>query len=363
MPPAKRKAKKTKAPRKPQPLPRSVQALLKYLGGSDVKVGGARGGQPAQLAPTSINIAVSQQQAQQQSQQQAQQQQFLQQRIAQKGQIIAQSPLTSVISQQPIIFGLPQRRSDVEEAERKFQAQAKEAEIKHDEINRKFGLLEASQQQFRQAAAGAYQDIKNDLKRRVTGDANIFDARNLAARFTPRPVVEEPQFAGMSFGQAAAEAQGITVTEVFKGAREEEASTGLAEYLGGQYVENVTNPEMTKIKRSPGRPRKSEAEKAATKTAAAQRRKATTKIPAADVASLLEQSAPSSIASFTPAPVTDPSALFKPTRTISVKKKPTSTAAAPDMATQIALLTGGGAAAAPQSQGQTIAQLLGIPKK
>jgi hypothetical protein len=166
----------------------------------------------------------------------------------------------------------------------------------------------------------------------------------------------------MSFGQAV-EAQGITVTEVFKGAREEEAAPGLAEYLGGQYVESVTNPEMTKIKRSPGRPRKSEEEKAATKAAATQRRKST-KIPAADVASLLEQTAPSSIASFTPAAVTDPSALFmKPKRTILVKKKQTSTVGAPDMATQIAMMTGGGAAAAPQSQGQTIAQLLGISKK
>lgn len=347
------KAKKTKAPRKPQPLPRSVQALLKYLGGSDVRVGGARGGQPAQLAPTSINIAVSQQQ-------QSQAQQSVRARVAPKGEPIGKSPLSAVIPQQPVI--VQQAPASTAETERKIQAQAREAEVKQEEINRKFGLLEASQQQFRQAAAGAYQDIKNDLKRRVAGDANIFDARNLAARFTPRPVVEEQQFAGVSFGQAV-EAQGVTVTEVFRGAREEEAATGLAEYLGGQYVESVTNPEMTKIKRSPGRPRKSEAEKAATKTAAAQRKKST-KIPAADVSSLLEQTAPSSIASFTPAPVTDPSALFKnPKRTILVKKKPASTAGAPDMATQIAMLTGGGAAAAPQSQGRTIAELLGIPTK
>lgn len=354
MPPKAKKVKKTKAPRKPQPLPRSVQALLKYLGGSDVRVGGARGGQPAQLAPTSINIAVSQQQ-------QSQAQQSVRARVAPKGEPIGKSPLSAVIPQQPVI--VQQAPASTVETERKIQAQAREAEVKQEEINRKFGLLEASQQQFRQAAAGAYQDIKNDLKRRVAGDANIFDARNLAARFTPRPVVEEQQFAGMSFGQAV-EAQGVTVTEVFRGAREEEAATGLAEYLGGQYVESVTNPEMTKIKRSPGRPRKSEAEKAATKTAAAQRRKATTKIPAADVSSLLEQTAPSSIASFTPAPVTDPSALFKnPKRTILVKKKAASTAGAPDMATQIAMLTGGGAAAAPQSQGRTIADLLGITKK
>lgn len=353
MPPKAKKVKKTKAPRKPQPLPRSVQALLKYLGGSDVRVGGARGGQPAQLAPTSINIAVSQQQ-------QSQAQQSVRARVAPKGEPIGKSPLSAVIPQQPVI--VQQAPASTVETERKIQAQAREAEVKQEEINRKFGLLEASQQQFRQAAAGAYQDIKNDLKRRVAGDANIFDARNLAARFTPRPVVEEQQFAGMSFGQAV-EAQGVTVTEVFRGAREEEAATGLAEYLGGQYVESVTNPEMTKIKRSPGRPRKSEAEKAATKTAASQRKKST-KIPAADVSSLLEQTAPSSIASFTPAPVTDPSALFKnPKRTILVKKKPASTAGAPDMATQIAMLTGGGAAAAPQSQGRTIAELLGIPTK
>ena len=70
MPKKSKVVKKTKGRAKPQPLPKSVQALLKYLGGSDVKVGGgARGGQPAQLAPTSINIAVSQQQAQQQQQQ------------------------------------------------------------------------------------------------------------------------------------------------------------------------------------------------------------------------------------------------------------------------------------------------------
>lgn len=358
MPPAKKKAKKTKAPRKPQPLPRSVQALLKYLGGSDVKMGGARGGTPAQLAPTSINIAVSQQQSQAQ--------QSVRARVAPKGEPIGKSPLSAVIPQQPVI--VQQAPTNIAETERKFQAQAKEAELKHDEINRKFGLLEASQQQFRQAAAGAYQDIKNDLKRRVAGDANIFDARNLAARFTPRPVVEEQQFAGMSFGQAAAEAQGITVTEVFRGAREEDetSASGLSEYLAGKYVQDVSSPEMTAIKRSSGRPRKSEAEKMATKAAASQRKK-TTKITAAQVASsasLLEERAPSSIASFTPAPVTDPSALFKnPKRTIIVKKKPTSTAGAPDMATQIAMLTGGGAAAAPQSQGQTIAQLLGITKK
>jgi hypothetical protein len=361
MPPAKKnaKAKKTK-PRKPQPLPRSVQALLKYLGGSDVKLGGARGGQPATLAPTSINIAVSQQQAQQQ----AQAQQSVRARVAPKGQVIGQSPLASVIPQQPVI--VQQAPASTAETERKIQEQSRQAEVKQNELNRKFGLLEASQQQFRQAAATAYQDIKQDLNRRVAGDANIFDARNLASRFgsTPRPVVEEPQFSGMSFG--GGEAEGMTVTEVFKGARQEETVSGLGEFLGGQYIQNVSNPEMTAIKR--GRPRKSDEEKAATKAAAAARAKAKkqpSKPTAAEVtstASLLEQREPATIAGFTAVPERG-YMLKQPTRMILVKKKPVSTTGAPDMAAQIAMLTGGGAALPPQSQGKTIAELLGASRK
>jgi hypothetical protein len=367
MPPKAKKAKKTKAPRKAQPLPRSVQALLKYLGSSDVRVGGgARGGQPAQLAPTSINIAVSQQQQQQQSQTQ----QSVRARVAPKGQPVGQSPLAAVIPQQPVI--VQQAPASTAETERKIQAQAREAEVKQTEINRKFGLLEADARQFRQAAATAYQDIKQDINRRLPGDANIFDARNIAERFsrgtTPRPVVEEPQFQGMSFGARAGggvarefEAEGVMITEVFRGAREEEESSGLGEFLGGQYVQNVSSPEMTAIERPRrGRPRKTEAEKA---VKAPRARKATTKMPAADVSSLLEQQGPSTIAGFNPRPVENPSALFKkPTRTILVKKKVTPSTSAPDMATQIAMLTGGGAAAPPQSQGRTIADLLGIKK-
>lgn len=357
-----KKVKKTKPPRKAQPLPRSVQALLKYLGGSDVRVGGgARGGQPAQLAPTSINIAVSQQQQQQQSQAQ----QSVRARVAPKGEPIGKSPLSAVIPQQPVI--IQQTPASTAETDRKIQAQAREAEASQTAINRKFGFLEADARQFRQAVANAYQDIKRDINQRLTGDANIFDARNIATRFstgiTPRPVLEEPQFRGMSFGARAGggpaqqfESEGLLVREVFRGAREEEESSGLAEYLGGQYIQNVSNPEMTAIERPKrGRPRKTEAGGTAPRA-----RKATTKIPASDVSSLLEQQGPSSIAGFNPGLVENP---LNVTRTIKVKRKVTPpTTGAPDMASQIAMLTGGGGAAAPQSQGRTIADLLGISR-
>ena len=361
-----KKVKKTK-PRKPQPLPRSVQALLKYLGGSDVKLGGGGGGRPATLAPTSINIAVSQQQ----QQAQAQQQQFVQQRVAPKGQVISQSPLAAVAAQPIIIQNAAQRRSDYERIDEDKERRAREAEVKQNEINRKFGLLEADQQQFRQAAATAYQDIKQDINRRVAGDANIFDARNIASKFsatTQRPVVEEQQFAGMSFGGGAAKPVGtfggIEVTEVFRGARQEEIVAGLGEYQAGQYIQNVSNPEMTDIKR-PGRPRKSEAEKAATKAATAARKKASkpTAAEASSSASLLEQRAPATIAGFTAVPEQGYMLKQPATRTILVKKKPVSTKGAPDMAAQIAMLTGGGAALPPQSQGRTVADLLGAKKK
>jgi hypothetical protein len=366
-----KKAKKTKAPRKPQPLPRSVQALLKYLGGSDVRVGGgARGGQPAQLAPTSINIAVSQQQAQQQTQAQ----QSVRARVAPKGEVIGRSPLSAVIPQPVIVQQAP---ASTAETERKFKEQEKQAETKQNELNRKLGLLETSQQEFRQAAAAAYQDVKRDLSRRVAGDANIFDGRNLAARSIKRPVVEEPQFEGVQVGE---EAEGLEWTDV----------TDVGTYQAGQYIGNVTNPEMTPIERAKrkgaaarvpavgkgrGRGRPSKAEIAASrpefvKEFAAEisefKKKAgissQSRPAAADVASLLEGLGPSTITSFKPAP---PSTPVPVVRTIKVpKKKPVSTLGAPDMATQITMMTGGGAAAAPpQSQGQNIADLLGAKKK
>lgn len=377
MAPKAKKGKRTKPSRKPQPLPRSVQALLKYLGGTDVKLSGAGGGgRPATLAPTSINIAVSQQQAQQQSQAQ----QSVRARVAPKGQPIGQSPLASIIPQQPVIVQQP--ASSTAETERKFQAQARESEVKQNEINRKFGLLEADARQFRQAAANAYQDIKGDLNRRLAGDVNIFDARNIAGRFstgtTPRPVVEEQQFQGMSFGARAGgeEGQGITVTEVFRGAREEEESSGLGEFLGGQYVQNVTNPEMTAIERARrGRKPLSSEVKAARAAEARIARETAREIKASTKPAKISKKMAASSAQLLEESITPQTAMkgisasqqqlpsFQPNIVRRFKSLQPLTRGAPDMATQIAMLTGGGAAAPSLSQGRTIAELLGASKK
>lgn len=357
-----KKAKKTK-PRKPQPLPRSVQALLKYLGGSDVKLGGARGGQPATLAPTSINIAVSQQQAQQQQQAQAQQQQFVQQRVAPKGEIISRSPLAAVAAQPIIIQNAPQRRSDYERIDEDKERQAREAETRQKELNRRFGLLEASQEQFKQQAVQAYQDVKQDINRRVAGDANIFDARNIAARFSARPQVEEAQFAGVQVGEEAP----VEWTEV----------TEQGIYQAGQYVANVTNPEMTQIERAKrGRRPLDPVIKAARAREAQIAKESIREIRASvkaekkeskknikitpDVANLLEENitAANVIKQRAPSP---PNIIRRFTG--PPPRKTVSTTGAPDMASQIAMLTGGGAALPPQSQGRTIADILGAKKK
>lgn len=346
-----KKSKKSKASRKPQPLPKSVQALLKYLGGSDIRVGTSRP-QPAQLAPTAINIAVTQQQ------QQAQQ--FVKQRVAPvTGQVIGKSPLSAVIPQQPVIV---QQAPSTAETERKIQEQARIADVKQNELNRKLGMLEVSQKDFEKQAGIAYQSIKQDISRRVLGDSNIFDSRNVAQRFSSRPIIEEPQFAGMSFESGGAAAKPSS-TSVFQGIQEEEASGGLASFLQEKYITDVSSPEMTPIRR--GRPRKSEEEKKATRQAYQQKKKferqKITSPELASSASLLETRAPTSI-----------STLAQSTEIVPEKKiarpklKPINVSgamsSAPDMATQIALLTGGGSVIPPPSQGRTIAQMMGSKK-
>lgn len=359
----KAKVKKTKAPRKAQPLPKSVQALLKYLGGSDVKVGGgARGGQPAQLAPTSINIAVSQQQQQQQQQSQ-QQQQFIRQRVAPKGEIIGRSPLAGIIPQQPIIIPQPPAQRLLED-EKKKEEQLKKAEEEKNLINRKFALLEASQKDFAQFAEGKYWEIKNDIRRRITGDANMFDGGALAAK--NRPVVEDPQFEGVSVG----EEQGWIDVEQ-------------SAYQQTQYLQNITNPEMTPIERAKrGRKPLSEEvkkqraeEKRLAKEAAkllkaqsARPRKlksagtAAKYIPASS-AQLLEESVTQEGAMRSITSAVQPSMPVQERTSPTTSFRPINIQGAPDMATQIAMMTsGGGAAAVPQSEGRTIAEMKGEKK-
>lgn len=349
--------RKAKGEQKPQPLPRSVKSLLSYLAGSDVKMGAAARPQPAQIAPaTRIYI------------QMPQSQQYVRSRVAPKGEKVGVSPLAGVIPQQPVI--IQQHPQSTAEIDRKIQAAERESQQGASTINRKLNVLEASQNQFRRAAVTAYQEVKDDLSRRVAGDANIFDARNIAQRFSPsaKPILEEQHFGGNVQASPLSRTPMIPQQLAFGGAIEEEDTDDLGEYLGEQYVSQVSNPEMTKIVRGRGRPKLSEEEK---QSRAAARKAAKTKPSAPSAAeissssSLLDKKAEAGggLAGFTAVPAQG--YLLRDRPKISLKLKNSGNLSAqPDMSTQIQILTGGSATLNTPRRGKTIAELMGsISKK
>ena len=360
--------RKAKGEQKSQPLPRSVKALLSYLGGSDVKLGGARQQQPAQIAPsTKIYIQMPQQQ-----QASPQAQQYVRQRVAPKGQQVGVSPLAAVIPQQPVI--IQQQPQSTADTDRKIQAAERESSQAASTINRKLHVLEASQQQFRQAAVAAYQEVKNDLSRRVAGDVNIFDARNIAQRFSPspRPIIEEQRFGGGVQAAASPYPRSPVVQQqlAFGGAIEEEDVDDLGEYLGEQYVNQVTNPEMTKVVRGRGRQRLSDEEKQS-RAAARKALKSKPSMPSAaeisSSASLLDKRAEAGggLAGFTAVPSQGYLLKENPKPKLSLKLRSSNVSSAPDMATQIQMMASGGGAALASTprRGKTIADLMGISGK
>ena len=366
--------RKAKGEQKPQPLPRSVKALLSYLGGSDVKLGGARQQQPAQIAPsTKIYIQMPQQQ-----QASPQAQQYVRQRVAPKGQQVGVSPLAAVIPQQPVI--IQQQPQSTADTDRKIQAAERESSQAASTINRKLHVLEASQQQFRQAAVAAYQEVKNDLSRRVAGDVNIFDgrvfdARNIAQRFSPspRPIIQEQRFGGGVQAAASPYPRSPVVQQqlAFGGAIEEEDVDDLGEYLGEHYVNQVTNPEMTKVVRRPGRPRLSDEEKQSRAAARKALKSKPSKMPSAaeisSSASLLDKRAEAGggLAGFTAVPSQGYLLKENPKPKLSLKLRSSNVSSAPDMATQIQMMASGGGAALASTprRGKTIADLMGISGK
>jgi len=360
-----KKGRKAKdVPRKPQPLPRSVKALLSYLGNSDVRMGAAARPQQAQIAPAT-KIYIQMPQVAQQAQQ------YVRQRVAPKGEKAGLSPLSAVIQQQPVI--IQQQPHSTAETDKKIQAAERESSASAMTLNRKLNVLDASQQQFRQAAAAAYQEVKQDLSRQSAESVNIFDGRNMAPRFlspSPRPVIQEQHFGGgvqSSPNPFLFSPQPSQKTASFGGAIEEDEADQLGDYLGETYVNSVTNPEMTQIKRGRGRPKLTDEEKyknaQARKTA-----KSKSFVPSAaqvsSSASLLDKRAEAGggLAGFTSVPSQN-YMLKEPAKKLSLKlRSNVASAAAPDMSSQIQFLAGGGAASASVMtpiRGKTIAELLG----
>lgn len=233
-------------------LPKSVKALLGYLGKSDTALSGSSAPQRAVLAP--------QVQQQQQKQQQQQQQPVFRARQA-TGTIIAKSPLTAIQAapqpQQPqnIII----KTSNTAKDETKKDDKIPDALSK---INEKILGIE----DFGKKAVTAVTGLQSSLKRmdqRVKffedgwGDWDE-DAQTQQTPARTRPILKETRFgSAVSLGDVTTSFVSISPQRrlSFGGAAafDEEQAGDAQEFFAQSHVHNVTNPEMQPIVKLRGR--------------------------------------------------------------------------------------------------------------
>lgn len=273
---AKRKQKK-KATRKPKggaPLPKSVQALLKYLSGSSTGIGSA---------PTGGATATQQFQAAAPPPP-PQPAGVVRQPRTKKAVASAPvpSPLQAIAPQAPqtTVIQLPTPTAPKAE-----QAPETQREI-------------ATLRQTAKQQEGAIRELKSVVQQQ--GTEQLFRAmREGLTRPLPSLPSQQPSYLGgppsapswagrssMRGSESGGEPEYISArqsvasetpsVQTIAGFLEEE-SAGLGEYIGGQYVQSAANPAIPEKRMGRGRPAKSEEEKKATRAAAAQRRKEATR--------------------------------------------------------------------------------------
>ncbi len=272
----KRKQKK-KATRKPKggaPLPKSVQALLKYLSGSSTGIGSApMGGTAAQQFQAAAPPPPPQPAG------------VVRQPRAKKATASAPvpSPLQAIAPQaaQTTVIQLPTATAPKAE-----QAPETQREI-------------ATLRQTAKQQEGAIRELKSVVQQQ--GTEQLFRSYREGTARPPLPSLpsQQPSYLGgppsapswagrssMRGSESGGEPEYISAREsvasetpsvqTIAGFLEEEAA-GLGEYIGGQYVQSAANPAIPEKRMGRGRPAKSEEEKKATRAAAAQRRKEATR--------------------------------------------------------------------------------------
>lgn len=273
---AKQRKQKKRAPRKPKggaPLPKSVQALLKYLSGSGTGIGQAPtaaqqfqaaaapppappqpAGVPKPRAPRAKKTTAS---------------------------AAVPSPLQGIVPQaaQTTIIQVPAAAPQQDKPETQKELATLQATTKQ-----QAGEIRNLQLSMTQQGAGAlnaqfFQDVQRQIQER-----RGLPSMSLPSQ-APSYMGMTPSFAGRSSmrgsesgGEAVYETAGSrasSVTQAQQSAADimEQESSGLGEHLAGQYIQSVSNPVIPSKKMGPGRPGKSEEEKKATRAAAAQRRK------------------------------------------------------------------------------------------
>lgn len=262
----KRPAKKSKGG---APLPKSVQALLKYLGGSSTGIGGGgiSGGQPsaaqqfqaaAPPLPQPAGVARAPRKK----------------KVA--GSAPVPSPLQGIVPQgaQTTVIQLPAAAPPKQEPEEETKEVARlqqSAKLQQDQIRE---LKSVVQQQGVEMLFKSLQEAKNYPQApslRTSQAPSSFYEPSWAGRTSMMgsQSAGEPQYMSARQSEAQSEAGSEQTIAAFL----EQEAAGLGEFMGAQYVQSVSNPVIPEKRMGRGRPAKSEEEKKATRAAAAQRRK------------------------------------------------------------------------------------------
>ena len=254
--------RRVKAQKKPEPLPKSVQALLRYLGGSDVKVASSAR-QPAMVAQ---QFAPQQQPFPQQAGQGQPQQQP--QRKRQIGQVVALSPLGQLAPAPPPPTGLtPEQKKTQLEAEAKAKVKAEIKQKGKEEATAKVAQLEQSLTTFKQQAGQVAVQLSEGIRKSLKAsehyqgqDYNPLDSE-VDMSPTPRPYIAEQGLQVNTFSVSPLRARSLSATQVGGAYVAKEVEAGQGAYAASQYVKAVSNPEMTPKGTIRGRPRLTEQQK------------------------------------------------------------------------------------------------------
>lgn len=342
--------KKRVAQKKPQPLPKSVQALLRYLGGSDVKVASSAR-QPAMVA---------QQFAPPTQQQQFQQAPPLQPRRQQPvGQVVASSPLGRLAPPPPPPQPTPATPAPI------IIKQSKTAESSSGEVallKTKLGALEQGltsfKQQAGQVAVALSEGIRKSIKASQHYQGQDYDPLDSEVEFSAssKPYVADQ---GLQVSTSAPERSQSVLRQRFSAAYEPpEMEAGQGAYAAGQYIKAVSSPEMTPKGTLKGRPRLTEQQKAVNAEARKLEKEQKKQLLKTAGESLYKEGQSAT------------KALEALTTTIREKKaarprlKVVSRLSGVDPSTQVELLAsvGGGAAQQPQQRGRSVLEMLGGKK-
>lgn len=298
---AKRKQKK-KATRKPRggaPLPKSVQALLKYLSGSSTGIGGG-GVSSAPTAAQQFQAAAPPPPPQPAG--------VVRKPRAKKATASAPvpSPLQAIAPQaaaQTTVIQLPTAAAPTApapETQREIATLRQTAKQQEGAIRELKSVVQqqGTEQLFRSMREGLTRplgSLPSQQPSYIGGppSAPSWAGRSSSASSSSLSSETEGRFDFMMRGRQSMRGSEGGGETAFVSARQsvasetpsvqtiagflEEESAGLGEYIGGQYVQSAANPAIPEKRMGRGRPAKSEEEKKATRAAAAQRRKEATR--------------------------------------------------------------------------------------